>query len=181
MSEEKTPSKKQKLEEIRTKLFSQNDADILSALKDVRKKGDSSFVSPLLEAYLDSENDQVKAELETLLSTLKVSGTEEPFVAALSSDRFKHVHGDVLKFMWNSNINLPQHLGLIVKTSVAGDFIQLLEGLTLVEHMDGPHIEVQVTDAILTMRQFMASNKDESKKELADTLFMLLLDIESQV
>jgi len=174
-------SNKKKIEEIRTKLFSQDEAEILDALNEVRKKGDVSFVMPLLEAYLAVDGEQARSEIGTLLSTLKVSGAESAFIDALNKERFNEVHGDILNFMWNSAINSPEHLGLIVQKSLDGDFVQLLEGLTLVENMDGPHIEVQVTDALLTMRQFMASNKDESKKELVDTLYMMLLDIEAQV
>lgn len=173
--------RKKKIEALKAALFSNSSEDVLKAVKKSKQMGDASFVTPLLEAYLNTDNEKIKTEIALVLGSLKVSGVTEPFMESLKNDRFAPCHGEILSFMWNSGLNPVEHLADIVKVTLQGDFMQTFEGVTLIENMEGPHKPEQVTESLIVLREYISNAKDEEKKDLVVSLYNVLSELEDQV
>jgi hypothetical protein len=173
--------RKKKLDQLKKDLFGGDNKTVLKALKDSRKHGSVDLVAPILEVFRDNDDEKVRAEAADILSTLKVSGAEAPFMESLNSERFAEVHREILGFMWSSGLNPVEHLSDLVKVTLQGDFMQAFEGVTLIENMEGPHIPEQVTEALLVLRQYMAEAGDDPKEELVAALYGNLVVLEDQV
>ena len=64
-----------------------NNQKVKAALAQAREHGDATWVKPLLEAYAGRQEDALREEMRDLLSTMKISSSEQVFLDALADTR----------------------------------------------------------------------------------------------
>lgn len=158
MAEEKPIEKKR--EAIKKELFSGDEATVLGAVKKCEKDGNESLIQPLLIVFRDAEDSAIRKEIRKLLETLKVSKGEDILIEALASDEFKSIAGDIMSFLWNSGFQPDHHIELIVNKALEGDFMCAVEGLTLLESLNGPVDEASLAQGLIDVRGFLLEHKD---------------------
>lgn len=174
-------TRKKTLDAIKADLFSGDDSKVMAALKKMEEQGDSSLVAPLIEAFFSTHQQELRSKMAGMLSELKVSGAHQAFADALNNERFAPIHSELMAFMWNSGINAPQHLPTIVRVSLKGEFMQTFEGITLIESMEGPFSEEQITESMVILRQYLGDKPDPERKALVEELYRLIVELENQV
>lgn len=166
--------KSKAIQELRNNLLSVQDELVNSALDQIDKIGDSSLILPLIDAYFNRETDDLRKRMAEMLGTLKISQTEEAFLTALADDKYSSIRKDILAFMWHSGAQPSHQIALITRCSLEGDFEQAMEGLTLIESLEGPFEESDLLDAMMEIREYLAkgikSDKDPLIKAIHETL-----------
>jgi hypothetical protein len=76
--------------------------------------------------------------------------------------------------MWNSGVNVPGELPLLIRVGLSGDYMRTLEAFTLIESMEGPFEEELVLEAILAVRKFLETEPEGDKRELVSSLLEYL-------
>jgi HEAT repeat protein len=155
-----------KIEELKRDLFSNDEATVVSALSACREIGNSQMILPLLTLYAQNHNELVRSTTADMLSNLKVSQTEGPFLEALTDESLRSIRKEVLSFMWNSGIQPVEHLTDLVEMAADSEYEEILEALSLIESMDGPFDENQVEESTYILRQWIAENKGDSRTSL---------------
>ncbi|MDG1675040.1 MAG: hypothetical protein P8H88_06290, partial [Flavobacteriales bacterium] len=61
-------------------LKSNSPQKVKAALERAKKKGDATWILPLLEAFASREEDGLREEMGAMLSTLKLSAAEDIFL-----------------------------------------------------------------------------------------------------
>lgn len=153
---------------------------VLAAIKKIDQLADEVFVLPLLEFYRDTDDENAKETVKEMLSTLKVSGGENALVSALGSADFAGIQSDILFFIWHSGFQPVDHIHLICKIAVAGDFMTAFEALTLIESLGGPVDDDSLMEGLMVVRGFLSDNKDHPHRELIFNLFQVLTTFENQ-
>ncbi len=179
-TESKEPTKKKST--IVGRLKSGDEQKVFSALEQIVEHGDETMVIPLLELYRDSPSEEVKARVQGLLSSLKISGAEDILVETLGDEDYRSIHGDVLGFIWNSGFHPIDAVDVITKVSLSGDYMTAVEGLTLLENINGPLDEESLYQALLEVRSFLDVHKDEGHElyALALSIFEVLAKHEKE-
>jgi len=113
-----------------------NNQKVKAALTQAREYGDATWVKPLLEAYAGRQEDALREEMKDLLSTMKISSSEQVFLDALADINFAHIKSDVLSFLWNCGFTCDGRLARIAEVACEGDFQQAFEGVTLMEQVE---------------------------------------------
>jgi hypothetical protein len=163
-----------KREQIKSDLLQGDEKEAAAALDFISEGGDGGYIATLLEAYSLRREEILKLRIGEMLSTLKVSGSEPMFVAALNNSAYSDFYTDILGFMWNSGVNVPGELPLLIRVGLSGDYMRALEAFTLIESMEGPFDEEQVLEAILAVRKFLEAEPEGDKRDLVNSLLEYL-------
>ncbi len=153
---------------------------VLAAIKKIEQLADEVFVLPLLEFYRDTDDENAKETVKEMLSTLNVSGGEDALVSALGSLDFAGIQGDILFFIWHSGFQPVDHIHLVCKIAVDGDFMTAFEALTLIESLGGPVNDDSLMEGLMIVRGFLADNKEHPHRELIFNIFQVLTTFENQ-
>lgn len=170
MAEETAIQKKR--EAIKKDLFSGDEKVVLAAVKKCEKNGDESLVQPLLIAFRDAQEGAVRAEIKKLLETLKVSKGEDVLIEALENEEFAPIAGEIMSFLWNSGFQPDHKIELIVNKGLEGDFMCAVEGLTLLESLNGPVDEASLAQGLIDVREFLLEHKDTENQNFQIALNM---------
>lgn len=170
---------KKLLESIKTDLFSSEEVIVAAALSKAKKHGDHTLIMPLIEVYAEGEDEKIKAQIGSMLGSLKVSGADEPFIDALKDKRFVHIRHELLSFMWNSDLQPVDYISEIATAAIEGDYLTAFEALTLIDTMEGPFPDDQLMGAIVDLSEFQHDNRDSDKAGVIDQLISLLRDYDT--
>ena len=171
MSNEK---KKKKLKEIKSELLSSQEVLVKNGLKNLQKHGDDTLIHPLLQAYINVENESLKKEIHGILCSLKISLAEEQLVEALSMEEFNTIQGEILSFIWNSGFEPIDHIHTISKVAINGDYMTALEALTLAENIEGVFQEELVLESTVEIRNHLNDHPKDEKNSLLISLLGVL-------
>lgn len=164
------------IEGILADFESEDDAIILDALKRVKSKGNASVIKPMVAVYSTSESDEVRGEIRSLLAQIKVKNALIEMVESLAEGD-DDVNEMLLFSIWNANLNASEYLAEIVDASCRGDYMVALEGLTVIENMDGPFSEEVLTDARLVLNEYF-NNEEDEKVDLMKSILGIINNFE---
>ncbi len=154
--------RKELTEEIKKDLFASQDILIISALDKIKKHGNEALVEPMLHVYVDSDNEQITSQIDEMLSCLKISSAEKVLVDSLNKPELVSIQSNIISYIWNSGFQPADRIHDIIRVCVEGDYMTTLEGLTLIENMDGPFEEEHLMDALLNVKEKLIELKEKS-------------------
>ncbi|MFT4680760.1 MAG: hypothetical protein ACI9FU_002215 [Granulosicoccus sp.] len=113
------------------------DEDIVSkALDKIRKKGDYTFVDPLLNRLTTGENTLVHAMILQLFQDLKDQPSMDILIDRLVESQFDQIRPKLLECVWQSGIDVCHKLDEIIDINLKGDYLVCLECLTIIENFE---------------------------------------------
>ncbi len=153
---------------------------VKKALTKIKDKGNEKHIVPLVHLYENTSNENIRNEIKSILSQLKNTksiGELMPFLEK-ENNSTKEL---ILHSLWSSGFDLTDHIPLIVETACNGDFMVLLEALTLIENLEGPFIEDDLFLATSIINEKINDCKDESILNLLQSLLSVIQQFESQI
>ena len=175
-----TTAQQRKLDEIRTDLFSNEDALVAKAISRCEEEGSAPLVQPLIAFYASQAPEALRQRVGALLGSLKVSNIEEYFVAALANADFSHVHKDLIGFMWSTGLQPVSAVAFITKLAAAGDYFLTLECLTLLESIEDTISEDQLLESIEMMHATLNSMENADHRRLMAEYLVVLNRLRAQ-
>lgn len=179
MTSQKKTSAATILKTIKKDLQSSNDQVVLKALKKVRDKGDVSIVKHLLNLYTSTSNDEIKSTVKLIISELKISDAVTPLIDYLSNNN-EEANELILYALWHANLNPVNHIPEIIEACCKGNYMTALEGLTVIENLDGPFQEDVLSEAKLILNDYFQSSEDE-KTDLMKSILGLIQDFDNSI
>ncbi|MFM7233471.1 MAG: hypothetical protein ACKOZM_02695 [Flavobacteriales bacterium] len=167
-------SQQRKLDDIRNDLFSGNDALVAKAISRCEEEGSAPLVEPLLAYYASSSPETLRTRVAAMLGSLKVSNVETYFLQALSNKNWKHIHKDVVGFMWNTGLQPVDAVAQITELAASGDYSLTLECLTLLESIEDPIPEEQILESIAIVHKAQSETSDADFKKLLSEYMQVL-------
>ena len=159
-------------------LNSKDDKKVIAELERAEKKGDLKWVLPLLQAFRDRKEDDLRERMRQLLSTIKLSGAEDIYIEALEDVECESIVADVLGFIWSAGFDPSNKIDLITSVATNGDYRSAMEGLTIIEQCETIEEEHVLLEAILNVRNALENSKDESLNALYEPMLSALLRLE---
>ena len=163
------------------KVYSADQTTIMKGLKAIREVGTSGTIQPLLDVYRDSEDEEVRREIEDILANLKMESAIEPLVEALDEERFEEQKGLILSSLWNSGFYPSDHLEPIARAAVQGDYLCAVEAITVMENMEGPFQFDDLEEASHLVEEFLSQDLEDPKILLIESLRELLMDFRTHL
>jgi len=157
---------------------SNNKVKVKKAFEKLYKNGNISIIQSLIDIYCEQDS-YVKSEIKKILSQLKVSKTLPILINNLeaSNNEIKEL---ILHSIWSSNLDAEEHLTLIIKTAIDGNFIVAFEALTLIENLETINNESVIIEAMILINEYL-SEKDDDKIDLIKSMLDVLQHFEAQL
>lgn len=159
-------AQQRKLDAIRNDLFSGDDALVAKAIARCEEEGTAPMVEPLLAFYASETNPTLRNRVAQMLGSLKVSNVEDYFMKALANRQWKHIHKDIIGFMWNTGLQPVEYVIQITELAAVGDYQLTLECLTLLESIEDPISEEQLLESLAIVHRAIANANEPDFKNL---------------
>jgi len=159
-------AQQRKLDSIRNDLFSGDDVLVAKAIARCEEEGAAPIVEPLLAFYASDAPTSLKTRVADMLGSLKVSNVDSYFLQALANHEWRHIHKDVVGFMWSTGVQPVDAVGHISELAASGDYALTLECLTLLESIEDPIPEEQLLEGIAVVHRVLSECADNEYKKL---------------
>ena len=163
------------INQLKEDLSSSNDSVITKALTKTRAKGNEQLIDPLVELYTKTENQKIKEEIKNIFSELKNKDILEFLLPHLSkgSNEVKEL---ILFSIWSSGIDMTDYIPELIEASCSGNYMVILEALTVLENLEGPFNEDDLFQANTLLQQYLYESEDSKEKELIKSMYDIVLE-----
>ena len=163
------------INQLKEDLSSSNDSVITKALTKTRAKGNEQLIDPLIELYTKTENQKIKEEIKSIFSELKNKDILD-FLLPQLSEGSNEVKELILFSIWSSGIDMTDHIPELIEASCSGDYMVILEALTVLENLEGPFNEDDLFQANTLLQQYLYELEDSKEKELIKSMYDIVLE-----
>ena len=160
-------------------LFSPKREVVINALEQARERGTLEWVRPLLEAFRDRPEEDIRAEIADMLGALKISDAAAVLADALDDPAFQEQKADIIGFLWSCGFQTEDDLRVVMACAVDGDFRCAMEALTWIEELEQVLDEQVLLDALLAVRGAVEDTpKDDPRSALYASMLQALQRLE---
>ena len=163
------------INQLKEDLSSSNDSVITKALTKTRAKGNEQLINPLIELYTKTQNQKIKEEIKSIFSELKNKDILD-FLLPQLSEGSNEVKELILFSIWSSGIDMTDHIPELIEVSCSGDYMVILEALTVLENLEGPFNEDDLFQANTLLQQYLYESEDSKEKELIKSMYDIVLE-----
>lgn len=163
------------INQLKEDLISSNDSVITKALTKTRAKGNEQLIDPLVELYTKTVNQKIKEEIKNIFSELKNKDILE-FLLPYLSEGSNEVKELILFSIWSSGIDMTDHIPELIEASCSGNYMVILEALTVLENLEGPFNEDDLFQANTLLQQYLYESEDSKEKELIKSMYDIVLE-----
>ena len=170
MTEKKLPKLDQN---ILSNLQSSDQKTVSKTIKQLGESGNSAYLPALIELFCQTENPEIKREIQKLLSEIKHRDAVPALVEAIENPNYARELQALVSVCWENGLDFSMHLSLFIDLVIAGDFMVAFEAHTVIMNMSGK-ISREIEDKETTKIKRALLEADESKKELLHDLLDFL-------
>lgn len=159
--------------ELIAQLTSGNEAKLAEVISKVKTVGDATLIPDLLTVLAETDDMAAASAIALTLFDLKDAEALDVMIDHLMDERFQSVRVQVLAACWQCGLDTSHRLPVFLNVALLGDYLEVLEVLTIIENWDG------FTDQ-LTLREEIHRFKDAiSELEISDAedLYMSIIEV----
>ena len=166
--------KKDKNEKIIEQLQDKNSAVVLKGIDAARNHGNIKVFPFVLDVVLNHPDDTVVYEAKNLIFDTKDVKALPMIMERLTSSLANNRKNILLASIWEAGFNAEEYLEDIVQMGIEGDYLALVEVLSIVDNVDYELSYDLVSDLNLSINEWIEDNLEDDKVPLLQTLAMLL-------
>ena len=118
---------------------------------------------------------KIKEEIKSIFSELKNKDILD-FLLSQLSEGSNEVKELILFSIWSSGIDMTDHIPELIEASCSGDYMVILEALTVLENLEGPFNEDDLFQANTLLQQYLYESEDSKEKELIKSMYDIVLE-----
>lgn len=117
-------------------LNSGNDAKIIQALEAISEYGNAEMLSHLINLFVSNPSKEVLGLLEKVLFNLKDPNVIPALIDLLKSDAHAANRAAIMSVIWQSGLDVSEHVVLFTNIAIAGDYMTAFEALTVIDSQE---------------------------------------------
>jgi len=159
--------------ELIAQLTSGNEAKLAEAITKVKTVGDATLIPDLLTVLAETDDMAAASAIALTLFDLKDAEALDVMIDHLMDERFQSIRVQMLAACWQCGLDTSHRLPVFLNVALLGDYLEVLEVLTILENWDG------FADQ-LTLREEIHRFKDAiSELEIseAEDLYMSIIEV----
>ena len=162
-----------RIKKLITDLGAREERIVIGALKRIPHEGNHEVIKPMLQLLATNPSSDIQLLLEKSLFNLKDPKAIDPLLDALTDAELLGIRAEVLACIWQSGIDVSEHLSLLIDIAISDEFMTGVEVLTIVDNGEG-YPDDHVTDSITKLDGAMVGKSD--KTALLGNLRQVLLE-----
>lgn len=156
---------------------SAEEKELLNIIDTIRKTGNLKAIPLLFKMMVSTENDEIQNEISHLIFDIKDTRIIPHLFEAIENPALINFQRVLVSACWESGINYSMHLKFFVNLAAKSDYLTCLECVTVIENMEGPFDEQELTECIEFTKN--AADAEEGKFELLHSLWEVLVDFKT--
>ena len=88
-----------------------------------------------------------------------------------NSDEIKEL---LLFSIWSSGIDMTNHITELIEAACSGNFMVILEALTVLENLEGPFNDEDLFQGSTLIQEQIYESDDENRKELLQSMYNVI-------
>ncbi len=158
---------------LETRLLSGRNVTVVSALDEVKAKGNVAYL-PLLFGLLNSNPDeQVEKEILNILGTLKIQEAVTVLTEALQLTEYKSIRKKLTTACWQNGLDYKDYLPVFVDLIINEDWETGFEAFTVIENLEN-FPEQEIIDLSVSRIENALSNASDKKKYFLQEILVLI-------
>jgi hypothetical protein len=160
-------------EQLIAQLTSGNEQKLAEAIALLKSVGDATLIPDLLTVLAETDDMAAASAIALTLFDLKDAGALDVMIDHLMDERFQSIRVQMLAACWQCGLDTSHRLPVFLNVALLGDYLEVLEVLTIIENWDG------FADQ-LTLREEIHRFKDAiSELEISDAedLYMSIIEV----
>lgn len=154
-------------------LTSGNEHKLAEAISTVKSDGDAQLIPDLLTVLAETDDMAAASAIALTLFDLKDAEALNVIIDHLMDERFGTIRVQMLAACWQCGLDTSHRLPVFINVALLGDYLEVLEVLTIIENWDGFQDQ-------LTLREEIDRFKDAiSELEVSDAedLYMSIIEV----
>lgn len=170
-----TAKRIKEIKDIKEGLLSSQDVLINKALNLMESKGDASLIPDVITLWSETDNQQTKKKVESLLFGLKDSKALDVLVAFIQTDVAEDHKWLALNAIWQSGYNAKDHLNTLIGFSFTNSFTNAIDIMTIVDNSEFTDEDDDLIDSnIRKINDFVTSTKSDNQSLLLEIKEILI-------
>ena len=171
---------KKVIDQIKIDLQSEDKKVLAKALTKTRDKGNEHLITPLIELYSKTKQEDIKQEVKSIFSEIKNKNSIDSLLFHLESKN-NDIKELTLYALWSSGLDMTDHIPKVVEAACSGNFMVILEALTVLENLEGPFPEEDLLEASTILQEKLHEAEEGSEKDLILSMNEVIQQFENQI
>jgi HEAT repeat protein len=171
---------KKVIDQIKIDLLSEDEGIIKKALVKTRDKGNELLIDTLIKLYTSSKNEMIKEEVKSIFSEIKNKNSIDYLLPYLENES-NEIKELALYALWSSGLDMTDHIPKVVGAACSGNFMVILEALTVLENLEGPFPEEDLLESNTLLQEQLHESNDSSSKDLLKSMYEVIQQFENQI
>jgi hypothetical protein len=160
-------------EELLVKLRSGDEQQLSDAIATVKKEGDAELVPDLLTVLATTDDMAVANAIAQTFFDLKDPVALDAMIDRLMDERFESIRVQMLTACWQSGIDTSHRLPVFLNVALLGDYMEVLEVLTIIENWDSFHDQLTLKEEIHRFKDAIS----ELEVTESEDLYMSIIEV----
>lgn len=148
MEEPEKKQRQQKIERLKTDLFSGNDKKVAEALHEIPEEGDASLIPALVAVASTNNREDIRLQVEKILFSLKDNQVVPYLVTELQNAKTDEIQALVAGAIWQSGLDASEEIVAVCETATKARYLTCLECLTVIENNTDHATERDIQECI---------------------------------
>jgi hypothetical protein len=168
--------KPDKLNRLKFAVKSGNAELVDHALEEIKSKGDSTYIIPLIDFLHKSIPKEFKEKVLNLFSELKHEDVVDQLIESMKSVKDLEILERLVASCWQNGLNYSKHLSYFIQLVIDQEFQIAFEAFTVVENMYGKIEDKEESELKIKIEKSLTI-KDERKEYLLKGLLDIIPNI----
>lgn len=158
---------------LKTDIFSAETSVAIAALKSIREKGNKLYLPMLFDLLLSFPEEELEAEIKTILGTVKQRDTVPVFVQALRDKKYKPIRKTLLAACWQNGLDFKDYLPLFAGLIIEEDWETGFEAFTVIENLKDLPDQNIIDETEVKINNSIEKMSDKKRYFLQEILFRI--------
>ncbi len=122
--------------QIQSDLFAANKEKVISAIEKIKDKGNELYLPSLFELLANTQEEEITAEIQKLLGTVKSKEAIPYFAEALENEKLKPAQKSIIAACWQNGLDFADYLPIFVEIVINEEWETAFEAFTVIENID---------------------------------------------
>lgn len=165
---------KQKIDpRIQKNLFSTNTEVVISAINEIKEKGNRLYLPLLFELLNTIPEKEVEKEIINVLGTVKEKDTVNSFMRAIEDERLKKIRKLIITACWQNGLDFSTFLPVFIDQVINEDWETAFEAFTVIDNLEYLPSDSIIRVSVEKINKAMDSANEQKKYFLKEILVKL--------
>lgn len=123
-------------EQIKRDLFSTDTKVVISAIEQIKHKGNRLYIPILFDLLNSSPEPEIELEIKNLLATVKDKEVTNSFMRALEDEKYTAIRKSILVACWQNGLDFSNFMPVFIDLIVSEEWEVAFEAFTVLDNLE---------------------------------------------